>query len=248
MRQQNILDSYIKESIQLIHSIVIKVDYIGVQDNLKHIEIHGDKDIDLYDKTSWRYYNNLVGEYHSRNSVIKVTSLDNNMSFVLTKDNIVRHPKTFKELRRYGAYYKELLKRYPNHTLLIDSILNKVNIKAKEVIDVPDGSIISYNKELVADNEYSLIEELNKYSIDYFTRWYNYNYVYTDNLYISSVLQVLYSKLLLKLYSLSATNSLLYEIIVPSGTSITSFAFIFTLFSILSISKVWLGYLFNNSL
>ena len=206
MIESNTLNRYKRLNISLINSINIKVDYIGVQDNLKHIELYGDKDIDLYDKSTWKYYKNLVGEYHIRNKEIYIRDLVDDTEKLFTKQLLYNREDIREELKKKTGYYKELIERYPREVILINAIIFPTKYTIEELIDLEDGTIIGYNEELIEDNEYGLIEELSNYSKLYFTRWYNRGYVITDNLYIASVLSTLYSKLLLKLMNIRYRN------------------------------------------
>ena len=74
----NILaNTYIKDTINLTKSINIKNDNEAKLYN-DYIKLaYPTHLIDLSDKTTWRYYKHLMGEYHALDNPITITSLDN---------------------------------------------------------------------------------------------------------------------------------------------------------------------------
>lgn len=155
---------------------------------------------------------------------IKIASDTGSINVDFTKqliDPITGNVSIANEYQYGGFYYNELLSNYPEHEELILGILNPIDISI--AIAVEDNSILymgGYFKEittdlfgtrtmftkrtfagrndkyLIEDNETSVITDTELYVKNFFTHWHNPDYVEHNNLYIPSVLGVLYSKLI----------------------------------------------------
>lgn len=148
-------------------------------------------------KEEWRYYLNLAGEYHSLDTKMTVLSLDTQTEIVFDKETLKNHPTTKREYAVGGAYYSELVKRYPEQEHLIISILNPIE---KDVsINAEEGTILWYRKDLVEVRESNLLEQLQDFihryyqahltnnSIDVFKHYY---IVFLWGLYQDIVIQI----------------------------------------------------------
>jgi hypothetical protein len=109
-----------------------------------------------------------------------------------------------KELLRYGIYYTELLEQYPEQETLIKGILLPIDIDMAVKSD--QGTILTYNKDLVKVNEAGLIEEVEIYVYEYLSKWYNSKYTVTDEYYLSNTLANLYSGITLKILNIRLDN------------------------------------------
>jgi hypothetical protein len=145
------------------------------------------------DETTWKYYMNLAGEYHSTDQLMYVTSMDTLTEIPFTKDSLEIHRAT-KEAYRYGTrYYNELVGRYPKQRALILGILDPVDkVKA---IEAEDGDILHYDKALVEPQEYSFIHKLETWIKAYMVRWEVSGYNLTDSLYPSAKLGIMFALL-----------------------------------------------------
>lgn len=117
------------------------------------------------------------------------------------------------EYRWGSTYYNDLVRRYPDYETLILGILNPIPLSVSTT--APDGAILycgGYYRSTVTDalgkrvvytapdpavalvepNETQLIPALQQYIDGYLVRWHNPDYALTDDLYIASLLGVLY--------------------------------------------------------
>ena len=154
---------------------------------------YGDEYVDESDQTSWKYYKNICGEYHTLDTDMKVVSWDTGDTISFTKANLAIHTKT-RSAYEYGTtQYKDLLKKYPNQEMLIKGILYPAVLA--DALSEVDGKILAYPKELIEENEYSLINKLDNWIAGYKIRWYNEQFEYSDNLYLATNLGIMYLNL-----------------------------------------------------
>ena len=114
------------------------------------------------DKTTWKYYLNLAGEYlEPFDTPMYVKSLDTLQLIKFTPENLQNNPLTYQAYQYGSSYYNKLVNEYPDQVYLINSILYPTNINT--AIAAKDGTILAYNTNLVESNEYSLIEELQNF-------------------------------------------------------------------------------------
>lgn len=166
----------------LAATMLIKLEDVALSMNTGVIINEGVDSVNTYDKSTWKYYQNISGEYHFSDKMMKIKSLDMNSEIDFTIDNLNRHKLT-KRAYVYGSrYYKELVSSYPDQELLILGIINPTN--KQKAIDAKEGTILSYPKYLVEDNEYSLIDRLQKWIYNYLFRWVNRQYTISDDLYL----------------------------------------------------------------
>ena len=181
---------YVEKTLSLAETMVVKFDDVARAMNLAVLSEYGMGSVDEYDQTSWKYYRNISGNYHfsdkdnQGNPKIKVLSLDTSEEIYFTKENLALHPAT-KNNYQYGTrYYKELLIQNPGSELLILGILYPCDIDS--AVSAADGTILSYPKNLIEDNEYRLLEKLQRWAYDYLDRWVNKQYSMSDNLYVAT--------------------------------------------------------------
>lgn len=184
---------YVQSAITLARTIVIKSLDACNAINEYLIAINGDSAVDKTDKTTWKYYLNLAGQYHSTDMMMTVVSWDTGETINFTVANLAVHKAT-KVAYAYGTKrYKALLARYPNQEPLILGILNPVDINT--AIAANDGVILTYPDDLIESNEYSLIENLNGWISDFKARWVNSQFAITDELYVPAYLGIMYMSL-----------------------------------------------------
>ena len=179
---------YTEQVLKLTRSVVIKLDSIAyvMNEYLKRIGSPVDDDR----PETWKYYLHLSGQYHSTDTLMRVTSLDTLEEIDFTYDNLKYHRATFNAYREKGTYYRALINKYEEQIDLINGILNPVDIW--EAIKAKNFTIIQYDKSLVNGNETNLIPELQKWVIGYSDSWYNHNYVYLFDEYVAVFLRGLY--------------------------------------------------------
>lgn len=184
--------AYVKENIAFCRTLVIKVEDIAYLDN-RLIEQYYNVTIDD-DKTKWRYYMNLNGEYHFTDTLMKVKSLDDNTIIDFTKENLLLHPATKTAYREGGYYYSRLVNEFPYQRDLINGILNPIS--KEDAIKAKNFSILRYNEKYVNWNEIQLIPDLQKWIDNVAYQSFNTEYKYTDNLMHGALLTHLYSSCL----------------------------------------------------
>lgn len=175
---------YIKQCIDLAATTLIKLDDVATSMNTGVTYKHGTDSVDYTDQSTWKYYQNISGEYHFSDEVMIIKSLDVNSEIEFTVENLKIHRLTKKEYVYGSRYYKELILKYPSQELLILGIINPAN--KEKVINSKDGTIISYPKSLVESNESNLINKLQEWIYNYLFRWVNRHYTMSDELYTST--------------------------------------------------------------
>jgi hypothetical protein len=205
----NILaNTYIKDTINLTKSINIKNDNEAKLYN-DYIKLaYPSYVVDLSDKTTWRYYKHLMGEYHAVDTQIVITSLDNGTSIPLDSNILNLHRKTKKELLKFGLFYKQIIDLFPEQELYIKAVIcDKRYNTIQEVIGLENFSIVSYATELVEENEHDLMYELQQ-AIDNYKniRMIPY-YTLSDNLFLASQYHVFYNFILMKILAIRLKNA-----------------------------------------
>lgn len=185
---------YLDKVTQLAQTIVIKSDDTAAAMNLYIKGTYGDDYVDESNPETWRYYKHLAGEYHQVDQPMYVTSMDTLEKILFSKENLAIHRATAKAYAFGTRHYQELVSQYPKQEMLILGILypsdRSVAIVAK------DGQILTYPKELVEVNEYSLIERLQTWLYGFKLRWHNPQYGISDNLYVPTMLGIMYLNLI----------------------------------------------------
>lgn len=196
----NFLQIYLDQNLLLARTIVIKSNVTAELINKKLSLDYPSDNIDLEDKTSWKYYLNISGEYHHRDKTMTVISLDTLEEIIFNKENLEVHNNT-KIAYQFGTrYYYSLLNRYPDQEQLILGIIYPVDID--EAIEAETGKILGYPTGLVEEQEITLIEELNTYNKNYFNRWDIPSFNMSDDLYAAAQLAIFYLNFLVKLLNL----------------------------------------------
>lgn len=185
-------DAYVKDTLNLVKTMVIKIDEIGVRDN-KVLERAG-FEVNYNDRRTWRYYLNLNGEYHITDTPMYIKSIDTGEMILFSKENLEVHLSTKRIYSDANSYqYRRLIEAYPAQFLLINSILNPISMD--ESINARNYKILRYNKSLVLWNEEQLIPELQK-AIDAFVfKAFHNGYMETDNLMLPQLIAQLYGRL-----------------------------------------------------
>ena len=182
---------YLSKCIELAQSIVVKSEYIA--DAMNKIALEKNATVDLLDKSTWKYYKNICGEYHYLDKVMRVVSVDTLEEIDFTIDNLKHHRAT-KKAYGYGTLlHQELLARYPEQELLITGILYPAN--HDQAINSPDGTILSYPKHLVESNEYNLIHDLQEWINGYKLKREAPAYAFSDELWPVANLGIFYLNL-----------------------------------------------------
>lgn len=184
------IETYIKKSISFSKSLIIKFKDVAIAVN-KGLEIQGVPT--PKEERDWKYYLNISGRRHFTNKDVIIPVIETGKEEILSKELLDNNPYTRKELKKLDQYYTDLIERYPEEELFIKGCIFPVDID--QAIRAEDGTILDYDTSFVESNEYNLIRELETYIKLFISRWHNRSYTITDELYIASMLAVLYANL-----------------------------------------------------
>lgn len=205
----NILaNNYIRDTLNLTKSINIKNDNEAKSYNELIKQVYPTHNIDLADKTSWRYYKHLFGEYHALDTEIVIVSLDNGSPIPLNRQTLNLHRKTKKEILKYGLFYKQIVDDYPQQELYIKAVVcDKQYSSIEEIIALENFTIVSYSTPLVEENEKDLIFELQDAINNYKQIRMIPYYAMSDNLFLASQYHVFYNFILMKIFAIRLKNA-----------------------------------------
>jgi len=185
------IDNYLNNIKLLTSSLVVKHHDIGIVMNKW---LYRNQGIAIpTDYKLWKYYLNLSGVKHITNNDVLITLCETGAVVPLTNTLITDYPVTHQELDSRLDSYKALLEEYPDDILYINGCLNPIDIDT--AIAAKNGCILSYSKQYVEPQEYSLIRELSVMLGLYLDRWYIKEYNITDDLYMASVWSVMYANI-----------------------------------------------------
>lgn len=194
---------YINQTLQLVETIVIKSSYTA---RALNEWVAGAMAAGGYlapvdpDPTTWKYYLNLAGEYHSIDEVMTVVSMDTLEEIVFNKVNLAIHTATARAYQYGSKQYTDLVARFPTQEQLILGILYPTDIE--RAIAAQDGDILAFPPGLVEENEYHLISNLQKWIYHFKQRWHVPGFDYTDELYNATMLGLMYLLLVQALLTL----------------------------------------------
>lgn len=194
---------YVKSILNLIGTMVIKDAYTASKMNERLLSSGFAVDLDL--PSSWKYYLNLSGVYHVADTIMKVRARETGELIDFTRANLLIYRDTRNAYSWGSTEYKDLVRRYPNQTTLINGILNPLDIIT--AIGAEDHTILRYNTALVESGEEYLIIDLQNFINDYFHRWYNSDYALYQRYYHLKVMEGLGSKLVLEVLRLREKNT-----------------------------------------
>lgn len=191
MKENIDLVAYVRDNIAFCRTLVVKFEDLALLDNRLIKQYYN---IDAGDdKSKWRYYMNLNGEYHVTDQMMTVKSLDDNEIINFTKENLVLHPATKNAYRQGGYYYSRLVDEFAYQRELINGILNPIPIS--EAIGAPNYKILRYNEDYVHWNEIQLIPDLQAWIDNVAYQWFGTEYKYTDNLMHAALILHMYSSI-----------------------------------------------------
>ena len=180
---------YLRATINFVRSlIIVSVD----QANAINKELMEEGiEIDFDHPETWKYYMNLNGEYHpSDGDPIVVISRDTYTPIELTKENMIDHPLTRESYLTHTTAYKELIGKYPNMDTLIRGVLDPIPLDKS--INAKNYSILGWESRYIESNEHDLINNIQDYIDAYIVKYHNASYIAVDNLYLASLMGVLY--------------------------------------------------------
>lgn len=187
---------YCQSNIDLAKSIVIKVESAAKLINLDLLS--RGEDVDFSDPHSWKYYVNLNGEYYVGNSIkedtsdnmMKIRTTEDGSLVDLTKANLAANPLT---KANYDLYVNRLAEAYPLQENFIYRINKPIDINA--AVDAEEFQILFYDNALVASNEITLMDKVQRWIYNFRDRWFKEDFQISDRYYVASFLAVMYQKL-----------------------------------------------------
>lgn len=189
---QNYYKLYIDAVVELASTIVIKSDYTADAINTRLNQLYGIV-ANPVDKTTWKYYLNISGNYHPTDEIIEITSLDDLAKITFDRQTLLNHPATLEAYKFGTRYYRELVTLHPEMQQFILGCLYPSNIN--KAIQAEDGSVLCYPEYLIETNEESLISNIELWIKNFKSRWYNKQFNESDNLYAATNLGIMYLNL-----------------------------------------------------
>jgi hypothetical protein len=182
---------YLDDVLALTRTLVIKCGAVAdtLNNELKLLGYPVDPDR----PETWKYYMNLAGEYHVSDQRMTVRSMDTLEEIEFSKENLRRHRATARDYQPGSRYYRDLVRKFPNQAALINGILSPVD--KTRAMNAQDGELLYYDPTHVEGNEANLMPNLQAWLYAFFSRWYNSQYILTDDLYLPAFLGVLYAQL-----------------------------------------------------
>lgn len=194
---------YLQSIIDLVRSFVIVSKDIAIVINQSLME--NGVNVNKENPTTWKYYMNLNGEYHpSDGAPIKIISRDTYKEIEFTKKGIDGHPLTREAYKPHTEPFKQLIDEYPDKVILITGILFPIPIN--ESIKAKNYSLLAWDDTLIEYNEHDLISDIQSQIDGYILRHHNPSYIEVDNLYLSSLMGVLYQWLIPIVLELRLSN------------------------------------------
>lgn len=192
---------YVEETLSLAKSLTIKdeASIIGIN---QYIESLGYTVTD--DPKTWKYYLNVSGNYHFLDKPMTIVSLDSQETIEFKKEVLATHPVTRLSYKVGSSYYNTLVGEYPEQELLIRGIINPIDIDS--AIEAPGYKILFIDKSLIEENEYNLVEELQKQISQFSVRWDNPSFRVTDDLYPAAFYSILCINIPLFLFNIRLSN------------------------------------------
>lgn len=184
--------AYRDDIFRLVRSIVIKSSHTA--DVINADLLNRKYPVNLEDPTTWKYYLNLAGVYHAADEMMYVRSMDTREVIEFTKENLRYHRATAREYQYGTVYYNNLVAKYPSQVDLIKGIIAPVD--PEKAINSNNGDILYYDASLVEANEDNFILELQNWIHAYQLRWFNEQYLLTDDLYLQFYIGQLYMNMI----------------------------------------------------
>jgi len=213
------IEQYSRDTLLLTSGLVIKHHDIAIIMNDGVLRNGGTVDKTRYD--TWKYYLNLQGIRHETDNLrppVKVNMIEGIVEYPigdpktasntheLTLGLLAAYPGTKAELDTRLDMYQSLINDYPDDTVYINACLTPVQ-DINAAYNAPDGAIVAYSTAYIEPQEFSLVRELSTAIQNFFSRWYIKEYNITDELYMSSVMGVLYATIPSMIASIRMTSS-----------------------------------------
>lgn len=150
----------------------VTVKYAPIAEYINSNLIERGISVNFQDPTTWKYYVNMIGNYHSSDTPMYITSIDTQENILFSKEVLELHPRTKAAYKPSTPYYERLCAIYPNQTDLIKSILFPVEDIIKAITS-EDLTILNYGTGYLEEYEENpLIEGLRAFLSIIKERWY----------------------------------------------------------------------------
>lgn len=200
----NFLKQYIDNNIKFCQTVVIKSKKTAELINQK-IELDNKISLSGESESNFKYYLNIAGEYHPEyDEEMYILSLDTLDKILFSKENLENNTVTKNNYQFGSIYYEELVKKYPSQKRLIFGIVYPVDLD--KVLEADDLTIINYIPSLIEEQEITLIDDFNKYLINYEARWNVESFSISDSYYNIAYEAIKYLNLVPKLFNLRLTR------------------------------------------
>lgn len=184
---------YLDNTFQLAKTMSIKHEDAATLMNTGLMERYGKTSVDLNTPTSWKYYLNAAGEYHTTDTLMEVVSLDTLETIAFTKSNLYEHTATMAAYQYGTRYYQTLVQAYPDQENLILGILYPCNLYY--AVGAPNGALLAYDTGLIEPQEATLLHDLEQWIQRYMARWHVRAFIHSDTLYAAAQIAGLYLQL-----------------------------------------------------
>jgi len=153
-----------------LRSVTIKYDPIAQY--LNSTLIQQGYAVNEQDPTTWKYYLNMQGKYHTSDTKMYVTSLDTRETILFSPDVLEDHPRTKSVYMPGGLYYDRLCNTYPQQVDLIKSIVFPVP-DIEKAIDADNLTLLSYGNGYLEEWEQQpMIMDIENFLEIVKERWY----------------------------------------------------------------------------
>uniref|UniRef100_UPI0037C0A796 hypothetical protein n=1 Tax=Flavobacterium sp. TaxID=239 RepID=UPI0037C0A796 len=199
-------ETYIQDSINFVKSIVFVTSTEADGYNQLISMRYPEHQIQA-DKTTWRYYKHLQGQLHELDKPVAAVSVDNGTNIQLTRSSLVTHRKTRLEILKFGLYYDNLVKAYPEQELYIRClVLDLLHTDINAIIELENFTLVACNKAYIEENEDDLLNDLQTRINNYKSIWLLPYYALVDNLFLASQFHIFYNFLLTNLLGIRLAN------------------------------------------
>lgn len=194
-------DKFFRDTFALARTMIVKIEPWAERYNqaLRRVGFQVSDD-----KTTWRYYMNLNGDYHETDVPMLIRSLDTDEEIVFNKENLKVHLATAREYAKGTYWFNRLVQEYPAQPTLIRGILQPISYN--ETIEAEDYKILRYNTNLVLWNETQLIPRLQELIKSAVTQIMYHEYNYTEDLFIPLMTDLLYATIIQGIQTIRLEN------------------------------------------
>ena len=141
------------------------------------------------DRRQWKYFKHLNGDYHIFDPEIKITSLDTYTEIPYTKESLAKHKKTLQKYRDEPRHIAELIRKYPDASMLIRGVLNPVPYHVS--LAASEGQVLWLDERLIEPQEHDLRYEITKYIGKFIHRGFRASYAIAHDMELQTQIAVM---------------------------------------------------------